>query len=196
MRLNDIFDRIVVINLDSRPDRLESFDAQAKMHGIEYTRFPAVTTDSTKRGARTKACRESHRKVIKSALDEEVKRLFVFEDDAQFVEDFNERLENLYNKLPEDWDMFYLGAWHFHCNQYKPGLVKMSESYSAHAYGINTKYMEGAVKASLLNLPIDTALASRHPHIQAYCAKPALVGQAPGFSDIEQEYRDVTDKYL
>lgn len=196
MILNDIFDRIVVINLDSRPDRLEAFDAQAKKHGIEYTRFPACLPVSDKKKSRTNACRESHRTVLKSALDEEVKRLFVFEDDAVFVDDFNERLEDLYNKLPEDWDMFYLGAWHHHCRDFKPGLVKMFDNYSAHAYGINTRYMLEAVKTSQLSMPIDAAFSTRHPYINAYCAKPALVGQAPGFSDIEQEYRDVTDKYL
>ena len=195
MRLNDIFDRIVVINLDSRTDRLEAFDEQAKKYGIEYIRFPAVVADPPKLPP-TWACKESHLTVIKDAVKDGVKRLFVFEDDAQFVDNFNEKLEELYNKLPKDWDMFYLGAWHLVFENYTEGLVKMIENYSAHAYGINTQFMDEAVKISHLSLPIDAAFSSRHPYIEAYCAKPALVGQAPGFSDIEQEYRDVTDKYL
>ena len=195
MRLNDIFDRIVVINLDSRTDRLEAFDEQAKKYGIEYIRFPAVVADPPKLPP-TWACKESHLTVIKDAVKDGVKRLFVFEDDAQFVENFNEKLEELYNKLPKDWDMFYLGAWHLVFENYTEGLVKMIENYSAHAYGINEHYLQEAFSQVYLPKPIDIALSTKHPHIKAYCAKPALVGQTPGYSDIEKEYRDVTDKYL
>ena len=134
--LNDIFDRIVVINLDSRTDRMEFFDKQAKRLGIKYERFPAVVANPPSLPP-TWACKESHIQVIKQAVKDNVKRLFVFEDDALFVNDFNEKLEELYAKLPEDWDMFYLGAWHLQYESYVDGLVKMIESYSAHAYGIN-----------------------------------------------------------
>lgn len=195
MRLNDIFDRIVVINLDSRSDRLEEFDKQAKKYDIEYIRFPAVVANPPKLPP-TWACKQSHTTVLKDALNDGVKRLFVFEDDAQFVDNFNDKLEELYNRLPEDWDMFYLGAWHLVCQPYAEGLVKMMESYSAHAYGINEKYLHTAFSQVFVPSPIDIALSMRHPHIKAYCAKPALVGQMPGYSDIEKEYRDVTEHYL
>lgn len=195
MRLNDIFDRIVVINLDSRTDRLEAFDEQAKKYGIEYIRFPAVVADPPKLPP-TWACKESHRRVLDKALNDGVKRLFVFEDDAQFVENFNEKLEEIYSKVPEDWDMFYLGAWHLAFEKYTEGLVKMVDSYSAHAYGIDQKFLPIALSQFSVPSPVDICYSAKHPHIKAYCAKPALVGQTPGYSDIEKEYRDVTDKYL
>ena len=193
--LNDIFDRIVVINLDSRPDRMESFDKQAKKYGIEYQRFSAVPANPPKLPP-TWACKESHKSVIKQAVEDNVKRLFVFEDDALFVEDFNTKLADLHKELPEDWDMFYLGAWHLKYENYKEGLVKMKDSYSAHAYGINAHYLDDAFSVVYKPKAIDIALASKHPFIKAYCAKPALVGQISGYSDIEKKYRDVTEHYL
>lgn len=192
---NKIFDRVVVINLDSRPDRMESFDAQASRLGIKYERFAAVEAALPKLPP-VWACKQSHLSVIEQALRDGIKRLFVFEDDALFVEDFNERFEKLYNELSDDWDMLYLGAWHIVSQPYKEGIVKMVESYSAHAYGINDHYMQEAYSQAYLPKPIDIALATKHPHIKAYCPKPALVGQMPGYSDIEKEFRDVTDKYL
>lgn len=195
MKINDVFDRIVVINLDSRTDRMETFDEQAKKYGIKYERFSAVVANPPKLPP-TWACKESHIQVIKQAVKDKVKRLFVFEDDALFVKDFNTKFSELYQELPEKWDMFYLGAWHLQYEKYKEGLVKMIDSYSAHAYGINEHYMQDAFSAAYKPNPIDIALAKKHPHIKAYCAKPALVSQTPGFSDIEKEYRDVTEYYL
>ena len=185
----------MVINLDSRPDRMEAFDEQAKKYALEYIRFPAVPANPPSLPP-TWACKESHKSVIKQAVEDNVKRLFVFEDDALFVENFNEKLGELYKELPEDWDMFYLGAWHLEYEKYKEGLVKMKDSYSAHAYGINEHYLDDAFSAVYKPKPIDIALSSKHPHIKAYCAKPALVGQTPGYSNIEKEYRDVTEHYL
>lgn len=195
MRLNDIFDRIVVINLDSRTDRMEAFDEQAKKYALEYIRFPAVPADPPNL-LPSWACKASHQAVIKQAVEDKVKRLFVFEDDAQFVDNFNEKLEDVYSKIPEDWDMFYLGAWHLEYRPYAEGVVKMIESYSAHAYGINEHYLQEAYSQIYLPKFADVALSLKHPHIKAFCAKPALVGQTPGYSDIEKEYRDVTEHYL
>lgn len=193
--LNEIFDRIVVLNLDKRTDRLEHFDKQAKELGFTYERFSAYEADPPKFIARD-ACKKGHQEIIKKAIDDEVNNLLIFEDDALFVEDFNAKLSVVYDRIPKGWDMFYLGAWHHVFKQYDDGVVKMMDSFSAHAYGISRKYLHNAYRSTFHAWPIDMALAAQHPHIQAYCAKPALVGQMPGYSDIDKQYRDVTDKYL
>lgn len=196
MKLNEIFDRVVVINLDKRTDRMEEFDRQAKKIGLEYVRYSAVEAIPGKLHP-THACKQSHVNVIQQAVDDRVQRLFVFEDDAQFVPDFERELNGFLSKIHPQWDMLYLGAWIHKCEPVAKGVVRLLDSYSAHAYGINTEFMELALaSAKHRNTPIDIALSMTHPRINAYCAKPALVGQAPGYSDIEKEYRDVTEKYL
>jgi GR25 family glycosyltransferase involved in LPS biosynthesis len=42
IRINDVFERVLVLNLDRRPDRLCQFSRQAKKHGLLFERFPAV----------------------------------------------------------------------------------------------------------------------------------------------------------
>jgi len=42
MRINDYFDKVVVINLDRRRDRMEKVDSQLKELGVQYERFSAV----------------------------------------------------------------------------------------------------------------------------------------------------------
>ena len=193
--LNDIFDRIVVLNLDKRTDRLEHFDKQAKELGFTYQRFAAFEGNPPEFTLRD-ACKKGHQAIMKQAIDDGINNLLIFEDDALFVEDFNAKLADVYSKIPKDWDMFYLGAWHHVSKPYAEGIVEMVDNWSAHAYGISKNYLPKAYNSTFHVWPVDMALASQHPHIKAYCAKPALVGQMPGYSDIEKEYRDVTDKYL
>lgn len=40
--VNEAFDRVFVINLDRRPDRMSAMDGRLRAWGIEYERFPAV----------------------------------------------------------------------------------------------------------------------------------------------------------
>ena len=193
--LNFIFDRVVVINLDRRPDRLREFDKQAKANRIFYERFSAVDAVVEKIPP-DQACILSHRKVLEKAIEDGVQRLFVFEDDAEFTEEFTTKFAEFYNKIKDDWDMLYLGAWIHNSKPYTDGVVKLKKSYSAHAYGINTHMMHKCLDATYNSWPIDISYSNLHKDINAYCAKPALVGQTPGFSDLLREYRDVRDKYL
>ena len=42
MTLDKYFDRIIVINVDRRSDRLRQFDAEAKLIGFEYEVHKAI----------------------------------------------------------------------------------------------------------------------------------------------------------
>jgi hypothetical protein len=201
VQLNDIFDRIVVINLDRRPDRLAEFDEQAKKVGLEYERHSAFDAegivDNRGRPMRgIKACTTSHYDVLTKAMDDGVERLFIFEDDANFVDDYNEKFEKVWAEVPADWDIFYGGLWLHQFRQFSPNLVRPIDSYSAHAYGIDRKAMEVVHRQLSGKDIIDVELAQLHNRLQAFCPKPALVYQRPSYSDLDKEFRDVTDKYV
>ena len=200
MQLNDIFDRIVLINLDRRPDRLAEFEEQAQRVGLTYERYAAYDvegkTDQYGRPLRgIIGCTKSHYNVLDQALNDGVERLFIFEDDANFVDNYNEEFEKTWAQMPDDWELFYGGLWLHNFNPHSERLVKPTNSYSAHAWGIDRKAMETVHRHLQGKQIIDTELSVLNGRMKAYCAKPALVYQRPGYSDLDKEYRDVTDKY-
>ena len=185
MRVNEFFDKVVVINLDRRTDRMERIDAQLKELGIEYERFSAV--DGKELGINPIfAGTMSHVEVLKNNRDS---RILVLEDDAQFVDNFNEKFEEVMQTLPNDSDIFYLGALLpkstgkvTPVNQHWARQVMTTGSQ---AYCINP----ARVNYFIENLDgyewyIDIGLRVFAEKYNAYIAQPNLVTQFPSYSDL------------
>lgn len=201
MKLNDIFERVVVINLDRRPDRLAEFDEQAKSIGLKYERHSAFDAQGKVNKYNqplpaSDGCMKSHSDVINKAHNDGVKSLLVFEDDANFVEDFEQKFRDIWKEVPGDWDLFYGGLWLHSFQKHTDRLVKPTDSFSAHCYGINGKALPEVFRQIQGKRFIDIELSTLNTRLNAYCAKPALVYQRPSYSDLEKEFRDVTDKYV
>lgn len=187
--LNQVFEKVIVINLARRTDRLENITCQLDAHNITFERFDAI--DGIELGITgVAACAMSHRAVIEKYKD--CKSLFIFEDDALLNNQFETSFHESMSKTPADWQMLYLG-----CNvqQSKPINEKVSRligGIATHAYGFKNEIVDKLMAASLRNEPIDFAYMSLHPSINAYVASPTLVTQLPGYSDIEQSFKDYT----
>ena len=81
MKVNDYFDKVAVINLDRRTDRMERLGAQLDELGIEYERFSAVDGKELDISP-IKAGTMSHQKLLSQNYE---KRVLVLEDDALFL---------------------------------------------------------------------------------------------------------------
>ena len=93
MRINDYFDKVILINLDRREDRLEKLSTQLNNLGITFERFSAI--DGKELGiSPITAGTMSHQKVLEANFE---KRILVLEDDALFADDFN---ENIFGNAP------------------------------------------------------------------------------------------------
>ncbi len=185
MKVNDFFDKVIVINLDRRTDRMEKLAPQLEKLDIQYERFSAV--DGKQLGIDPiVAGLQSHLQVMKQIAGQKV---LILEDDAQFVEDFNEKFEKVMQTLPEDWDIFYLGA----LVPKEVGLVRMVNRHwgiqvlttGSQAYCINPSRLEYFInKLEDYNYYIDVGLRDFAKDLKAYITQPNLVVQFPSYSDL------------
>lgn len=188
MKVNEFFDKVVVINLDRRTDRMEKLDSQLKELGIQYKRFSAVDAiklniDPIVAGLR------SHLQVIKDNIG---RRVLVLEDDAYFVDNFNEKFEKVMQTLPEDWDIFYLGA----LVPKDVGQINMVNRHwgiqvlttGSQAYCIRPEMQYYFIsRLEEYNSYIDIGLRDFAKGYKPYITQPNLVTQFPSYSDLRQK---------
>jgi len=163
-RLNKEFDKVVCINLLSRPDKRANMQEKFDRLGIEVQWYSAVpygfasdivnslkpaTNDYPRFNTKTPnefGAAISHYTVIKTALIEGAEKIFVFEDDALFRKDFNTKFNGYYDSLPAGWDMFLLYSFMYKIQPQNVRVnakwVKSYDGWSLMSYGINRKSME------------------------------------------------------
>lgn len=177
---NMLFDKVYVINMDKRTDRLEKISQELAGLGIAFERFPSVYDKDP-----ISSCRKSHLGVISKAKVEGLNSVLILEDDAMFLDNFNENLESVSKELPENWDMLYLGAQVISRELFSPRLSRSIDSRSLQAY-----IVKSSIYDRLINITwqghVDYGFSILHPEINAYVCTPALVKAHPGYSDLRQ----------
>ena len=180
MRVNDFFNKVILINLDRRVDRLKDVTQELDDLEISYERISAV--DAVKLGITPKdACRASHIKALEMAEG----NTLILEDDATFMPNFLENFTKFIENLPRHWDIIYLGAYIGTSEPVNNHMVRGLITSSTHAYSINPKRMTEMLEMARNTTDhIDVAYANEHPRMKAYVAQPTLVKQKPSFSDL------------
>ena len=185
MKVNEFFDKVVVINLDRRTDRMEKLDLQLKELSIQYKRFSAVDAiklniDPIVAGLR------SHLQVIKDNIG---KRVLVLEDDAHFVDNFNEKFDKVMQTLPEDWDIFYLGALvpkdvgQINMVNRHWGIQVLTTGTQAYCIKPEMQYYFTS-RLEEYQSYIDIGLRDFAKGYKPYITQPNLVTQFPSYSDL------------
>jgi len=175
-KLNEYFDKVVCVNLLSRPDKKEHMQEKFDKLGIEVEWFHAVeygfaeeivkslkpsVQDFPRFNTHTPnefGAAMSHYTVIKTALVQGHKNIFVFEDDVMFRKNFNEEFEKYFDKLPENWDMFLLYSFMYKIQpqniRVNSRWVKSFNSWSLMSYGMNEKAMKKYIFMQDINFQI------------------------------------------
>ena len=198
-----MFDRVVVISLARRPDRLAAFyDRLAgRLAALPY---PATDGQEERPPAWWKTtpgawgCYQSHRAVIDYAMAIDIDSILVLEDDATFVPDFCDRLAAL--EVPADCGQLYLGGQHLTKPEPgPPGLVRGRNVNRTHAYAV---FGRAALETLQAHLRPDPAIWTARHHVDhhygilhrerrigCYAVSPWLCGQAAGLSDVDGRTR-------
>ena len=187
MKVNDFFDKVAVINLDHRTDRLEKVTGELESLGIKFERISAIKHENPVLG-----CKLSHIKAWESSVG----RTLLLEDDATFMPNFNENFTKFIEALPSDRDMFYLGAYQVNVEPCNELMVRALDTSSTHAYTIHPDKVQAMIQVAKDSKEhVDVAFRMQHRSMRAYAALPTLVKQAPSYSDILGEDVDYTSWY-
>ena len=207
-----IAEKAFVISLKIRQDRQKAFFARMPetdllppvevwdaVHGDT-----CVPPDNWHAGNGAWGCYRSHMAILEKCLNGGVESYIVFEDDAVFVDDFNERLGEFLSRLPTDWHQVYLGGQLLHTNAhppirvcdgvYRPYNVNRTHCFAARGDGMLAMYRH------LSNLPFHTSEHIDH-HLgrwhetyryNVYCPGKWLVGQGGGSSNVSGKTEPIT----
>ncbi len=169
-----------VINLTERKDKRKAIKHHLDKKNIRFQFFDAQRhPTSPKRG-----CLESHLTIIKRCINENKERVFIMEDDANYISHTSHL-----KRAPSDWDMLYFGGTVFRVlDKSHQGWTRV-QTWTTHSYMINLRnreLVEDLLKLETYDGEIDRYyLEFIHPKYKCYMADPMICIQRGGFSDIE-----------
>jgi len=206
MNLKNYFDRVVLINLPRRPDRL----AQAKKN-LRQARWPfrspeifaAIDGASTRPpknwryGAGSWGCLQSHRAVLQQAIADDVQSLLILEDDVCFEKNFAMEVKKFLRAMPDDWDQLMLGGQHVsqHGQPFlvEPGVLRCTDCERTHAYAVRGDFLRLLAKRLSSGGRFNGRshcdwIMGRDPQLQlahkVYAPEFFLIGQERSLSDV------------
>ena len=191
-----------VINLERRPDRMESFTKEMKYMGWDFERFDAIDTNSYE------GCAYSHQKIANIVLERGYDYALIMEDDIFFMPYAKELIPLIEEELNNnEWFFFHLApSIHRPLNKYSDNLVDLTTLppkdpdkhrgiFGTSAFILTRKACEyikewdtnNVIENSHKQIPIDEFLdRAVYPNMQSLSAKLPLAVQKRSYSDINK----------
>ena len=197
-QLVDWFERVVVISLKRRPERLTIFWAGLAEQKWPFRTpevFEAIDGGSGKvptptgwnAGGGAWGCMQSHRHILERAIMDDVRSVLVLEDDACVDSGFVANVERFLAEVPEDWDQLMLGGQHIGPapRRISDHVVKCVNCQRTHAYAIRGKFMRELYQAWVSSVGhCDHIMGPMQSAFKVYAPDPFLIGQDANRSDI------------
>lgn len=181
----DKVNRIVVLNLLHREDRLLDFTKQAEEYQIPFDRINAIHDKQA--GAR--GLRDTMLNLFKEEIAKGTEHLLVFEDDAELVTEshiFHTTMNKVVEQVPENYHMVFLGCQITAngCKWFSENLIRVVKAFSTHAVLYSLQGMK-EVASRDFGYPIDNWYVAELQNAgHSYCTYPFLASQRDGVSDI------------
>ena len=207
--LNQFFDKIYCINLDSRTDRWEECLYQFDIKNIKnFDRITPCDVSTENPVGVNRHCEWSlirtHEKIINHAIENKFEKILILEDDFEFCdlhseykkESFEKRFEDELRFLPQNWDMLFLGNSTITQNftHVEGEIYRLGFSHTAHAVGICHNIFEKILKIiPNADEPIDIMYSRLMQEYNIYGFKPNLISQRPSFSNLTMRNVDYTE---
>ena len=187
-----------LINLDRSTDRLKDMTEKCKKANINFERFPAydgsklnlnkmiddkILVKESNMMVGAIGCSMSHLNLWKQCINRGDELVLVIEDDCIIPENFWEKFSNYYKQLPQNWDVFYLGASSINGRKISDNIL-IPNIISASTENTGTYAM--LIKKSILNVLYNNVLPIRNPidvtiknylfsKINVYMANPPII---------------------
>lgn len=135
----DYFDEIFCINLDKRVQRWDRAQKEFEKLGIldRVNRFSAIDKFGGKRG-----CFESHMKIIHMAKENNLKNVFIFEDDVAVTPLYSqEKFQKSITHLQDNtWEFFYMGGFEKRIRP-RPRYYRLKKKYGLNEVSSDFDYI-------------------------------------------------------
>ena len=187
------FDKIYLINLPDRADRLRQATEELQRYRVPFEVFQAIKADKGAIGLYN-----TMMELFRKTDTPEYWNILVFEDDVRFVNDPNEYMPRCVEQLQKlNWDLFYMGINMDNDQNLFNGftdsnILNLKFGYSTHALAwsrpARTTVLQQSTEFIRNHMPIDVFIAKNiHPAGNCYCSYPLLATQQDGYSDIENK---------
>ena len=215
---NKIVDKVYVINLEKDSERLETITTSLNEQNIEFQRFNAVLGSTVGEDSRvTKACNSfctdgmkgcaiSHRSIWENMIENNYKYIMILEDDAHIKSSFDIDLQLLWDDVPEDFDILYLGS-HFYCgdtslyntittaafskkvNEVSSNVYQVEGCGGFHAYIISQSCAKKFIDEKIsFHIDIEVMKYIKDNNLKAYAYQPVLVTSGNNVSNLSSSY--------
>jgi hypothetical protein len=183
MKINNLFDAVIVCNLDRRPDRLAAITHQLETLQITWHRWPAIDHINTDMTPIYCNVMNLMNRLFYSQY-KGYKQVLMLDDDCEFVDNFYDKFDEIWPQVPNDWDTVSFGDHLLSATPVTDKVQKVHESYGGHATAIKMGCLPILFKGYKGKDFADLEANRMSDRLNRYVIEPGLVGQGRYESDL------------